>query len=107
MGNNIVKHDRAGCAGVSITSRSPSATLVVEAPDIATKNMFQEMESHLGTINLYDVVWEHGTNAGYIFGGTLFDTQINGITEVDLGGKLGFELALTPTADDPVNFVFT
>lgn len=107
MGNNIVKHDRSGCAGVSITSRSPSLTMVLEAPDITSKNFFSEAESHTGTVNLYDVTVQHGTTAGSIIGAVFEDCQIKSIKEVDLNGNLGFELELIPTSDNPLTLTLT
>jgi len=107
MGNNIVQHDRAGCAGVTITMRTPTAKMVIEAPDIATKNFFEEAESHSGTINLYDVVFQHGIVAGSIIGGLVQDCQISGVNEVDLDGKLGLELDLIPTHVNPLILTLT
>lgn len=107
MGNQIVKHDRSGCAGVTITGRTPTGKMVVEAPDIASKNFWSEAESHTGTINLYDVVVQHGVNPGTIFGATIEDCQITNISEVDLDGTLGYEFDLNPTSNNPLTMVFT
>lgn len=107
MGNVINRHDRIACEGIQITERKPSAKLVVEAPDIASKNFWQEMASHEGTINLYDVVFSHGVNAGEIFGGTIFDCQIIGIKEVDLDGTVGYEMELNPVGTQILQMVFT
>lgn len=99
LGNTIETHDRSGCSGAQITERSPTAKMVIEAPDINTTNIWPDLVSHEGTVTLQDIVFEHGTTAGAIIFGTIHDCQITKISEVDLNGTLGYQLDLKPIGE--------
>lgn len=106
LGNTIETHDRSGCSGSQITERSPTAKMVIEAPDINTTNIWPQLVSHEGTVTLQDVVFVHGTNAGAIVFGTIHDCQIIKISEVDLNGTLGYQLDLKPIGDQILTLGF-
>lgn len=106
MGNTIETHDRSGCSGSQITERSPTGKLVIEAPDIASINIWPDLVSHEGTVTLQDVVFQHGTADGSVVFGTIHDCQITKISEVDLNGTLGYQLDLKPIGDDILTLGF-
>lgn len=102
-GINVIHRNLAGYDGVNITDRGPTGTVTFEAPTIATKDYFAQMESHnkspvTGAINVV-----HGTTAGNIVTITESTTQITNINEQDSDGIRTFAADYIPVPTDSGN----
>lgn len=108
LGNEVTYRNLAGCDGVEITDRSVSGTVEIEAPNIATKNYFQQMESHQ-VVNLDAISFTHGTTPGNIIEFSAPKTQLSTISRADSDGVLHYQLgmrALPDAGDDEFVLIF-
>lgn len=108
LGNEVVYRNLAGCDGVEITDRSVSGTVEIEAPDITTKNYFQQMESHQ-VVNLDAISFVHGTTPGNIIEFRAPKAQLSTISRADSDGVLHYQLGarfLPNAGDDEFVLIF-
>ena len=98
-GRRITRRDVPGERSTIISKargQGASGQLTIVAPDIATKNFYQSMESHLGTINKLPIALTHGSAATKRFNITASEFQITpgGISEVETSdGRRGFQIS--------------
>ncbi|WP_322528988.1 phage tail tube protein [Salinicola sp. LHM] len=96
--------------GVEITDRQVSGSTNIEAPDLATVNYFEKVESHAGQ-TLVPVVLTHGKTAGNIVAISGQNVQLSTISPTDNQGIMHYDLGLRflPSAaeDDDVSIKFT
>ena len=92
---------------VIVTDRKPTGSTSVQAPDVTTKDFFEEVESHNG-ITLQALQLIHGTTAGNIIQIDAPKVQLTTISEQDGDGELHYNigLSLVPNAGDD-EFVLT
>ncbi|MCP4595760.1 phage tail tube protein [Neptuniibacter sp.] len=101
MSNNVVHRNQIGHEEISITDRSPSGQMVIDAPTLTDKDMFALVESHNGiTTDAVQVV--HGTVAGNIVQIDAPKVQLSGISGTDLDGQYAYQLntSFIPDAGD-------
>ena len=106
--NQISRMNGPNCAEtLNGGPQQPGGTIVVKAPEISEKNLWTLLEG--GTLMAF--VFTHGTTAGNIVTINHDKMQITDITETNLNGVLGYQLAFAATdnggADEPVELIFT
>lgn len=108
-GNEVIARNVPNCESILIVDRLSTAEMVIEAPELATKNYFTDLESHAG-ITLVDMQVVHGTTAGNIITIDHPKAQVVGLsdTPVDKITHYSLNLSLTPNSgDDETVFTFT
>ncbi|ALO46572.1 phage tail tube protein [Pseudohongiella spirulinae] len=106
-GVNVVHRNLAGYDGVNITDRAPTGSVSFEAPTIATKDFFAQMESHNKSPVTGAISVVHGTTAGNIVTITAGQTQITNINEQDSDGIRTFSAEFIPVPTDSGNDEFS
>lgn len=101
MGNRLFSQDMPGGESISITDRTPTGTVVVEAPTLGSKNFFAQLTA--GTIG--NLNWDIGKVSGQIVQFRATGTaQLIDIAQEDVDGVrfygLSFRLIPTETLDD-------
>lgn len=107
MGNNVVYDPYVGGDEVNISGRNVTGSILVQAPLIATKDVYAMVESHAGvTTKVLDVV--HGSTAGAIIEVDMPAVQVNSISREDNNGIKMYRLGLiaTPSSgNDEITFI--
>jgi hypothetical protein len=108
MANDVIYRELVGCTKqVLITDRKPAGTVMIEAPDIATKDYFGIATGN-STGNL---TVQHGSTAGNIITFTAAQTDITQPSYADLNGiqMLNIPVVLTPTSagNDELSLAYT
>ena len=108
IANNVVFRDVINSQSVIITDRAPAGSLVIEAPDLATKDFFAAASSHDG-VTFYSLAATHGKTPGNIveIGGQ--KVQLSGISMGDSDGLLTYTMntRLIPTDAGDDEFLLT
>ncbi|GAA3704351.1 hypothetical protein GCM10022421_08960 [Oceanisphaera sediminis] len=108
LGNTVGHRHLIGCENVQITDRVATGSVEVEAPDLATKNYFQALESH-ETVTLGAIGLTHGTTVGNIVQLAAPKTQLSTISRSDSDGIVHYalDLRLIPdVGDDELTITF-
>ena len=104
MNNDVIYRNLPNNEEVFINDRAVRGTLVLEAPDLATKNFFSDIESHNGiTTGAIQVI--HGTVAGNKVQVDAPKVQLSSITMNDSDGLVAYSmdaLFLPSTGDDEI-----
>lgn len=109
LGNEVAHRALIGCEGVHITDRSTSGQVEIEAPNIATKNYFEALESHQG-VTLGPIELEHGKTAGNIVNITGPKVQLATLTRTDADGLVHYQMDaryIPDVGDDEVTITFS
>jgi hypothetical protein len=108
LGNEVVHRNMIGCESIKITDRKSTGSVEIEAPDIATKNYFQNLESH-ATITEQPVTMVHGTAAGNIIEFSAPKVQLSSLSRSEVNGMTHYtmNMILNPTTgDDEFELIF-
>ncbi|WP_110636240.1 phage tail tube protein [Salinicola salarius] len=109
IGNTINYRALIGCESVQVTDRESTGSVEIEAPNIATKNYFEAIESHK-TITLEPVSLTHGTVAGNIIKVDAPKVQLATISRSDSDGIVHYsmDMRLNPDqGDDEFTITYT
>lgn len=109
LGNEVVARNLPGCENVLITDRNVTGQVEIEAPNIATKNYFQAIESHQG-VTKDQVSIKHGTTPGNIVEVVGTKVQLSTISRNDASGILNYTMGtryIEDQSDDEVAMIFT
>ena len=109
MGNEVVHRNLVGCESVKITARAPTGQVEIEAPNIATKDYFESIESHNG-LTLDEVKIGHGTEPGNIVTLTGPKVQLSTLSRTDSNGIVHYTMDTRYTrdqGDDEFTLAFT
>lgn len=109
LGNTVTHRHLIGCDEVKITDRAVTGSAEVEAPDLASKNYFEAVESH-GVITLDKVILKHGTVPGNSVRFELPNAQLSSISRSDSDGIVHYTMdlrAIPNAGDDELMIDFT
>jgi hypothetical protein len=93
FGLEVTRRNLPGCASTLLTDYSPSGQVVIQAPDIGTKDFWTELESHDGT-NLIAIAIVIGATAGAIVKIDASEVQISNIVEGESDGLMTYTMDL-------------
>lgn len=101
IGNTINYRALIGCESVQVTDRESTGSVEIEAPNIATKNYFEALESHQA-ITLEPVSLTHGTVPGNIVTVAAPKVQLSTLSRTDSDGIVHYsmDMRLNPDQDD-------
>ncbi|MDO0945916.1 hypothetical protein [Chromohalobacter israelensis] len=106
--NTVTWRNLINCVGAHITDRQSTGQVNIEAPDLATKDYFAEIESHqavrTGAISL-----THGTVAGNIFEFNAPAAQLSSLSDQDQDGYVHYQMDarfLPVNGDDEYTLTF-
>jgi hypothetical protein len=103
IGNTVNIHDEPNCAGTSISAREVKGQIVIEAPTLATKDMFAIIESHTGSVNTVVIAVEHGDGTRPNLKIDMGQVQLNNIQRTDVRGELYYTIPFTALPTDAGN----
>lgn len=108
LSNNITARNLIGLNEVVLTDRSVSGSLSIDAPDLATKNFYTDVESHSAvTTGVLKLV--HGLVAGNIVQVDAPKIQLTNISHAEADGVLQYSLNTTfipVLGDDEIKLTF-
>lgn len=96
QGNKLVYRNVVGEESIQINDRSPSGSITIDEPAIATKDFFDIAENH--TLGAFQMI--HGATAGFITQLDMPAVQIIKPKVVDVDGIASLQMGLNPI---PVN----
>lgn len=108
VGNTIVYRNLMNCERVRLTDRVSVGQVNIEAPDLATKDYFNAVESHQG-VTPGAVTVTHGKTAGNIVEITAPKVQLSTISVQDSDGVAHYQMDmrfLPDTGDDEYAITF-
>lgn len=107
MGNNVTYDPYVGGEEVNLSNRNVTGSMLVQAPLIATKDVYALVESHSG-VSTYVADVVHGSTAGNIIEVDMPAVQVNSISREDNNGikmyRLGF-IATPSSGNDEVTYI--
>lgn len=109
LGNEVNVNNKPGCEKVTITDRSITGQVEIEAPNITTKNYFQAIESHQ-VVTKDRVSIKHGTTPGNIVEVVGTKVQLSTLSRTDSSGTLHYTMGTRYTedqGDDELALIFT
>ncbi len=108
LSNSVSARNLIGLNEVVLTDRSVSGSLTVDAPDLATKDFYADVESHAGvTTGALQVI--HGITVGNIVQIDAPKIQLTNISHAEADGVLQYSLStiFIPVAgDDEIKITF-
>lgn len=89
----VARRNLPGCNSTLLTDYNPAGQIVIQAPDISTKDFWSKLESHSGTI-LIPIALQLGNTAGSIVMLDSSSVQLAKITEGDSSGLMTYTIDL-------------
>ena len=89
----VVRRNLPGCNSTLLTDYNPGGQVVIQAPDIGTKDFWAPLESHEGT-TLIPIAITIGTVAGGIVELSSSSVQLSNITEGETDGLMTYTMDL-------------
>ncbi|HEC12317.1 MAG TPA: hypothetical protein ENI80_03565 [Acidiferrobacteraceae bacterium] len=89
----VIWRDVPGCQRTLLLDYNPTGQVIIQAPDIATKNFWQKLESH-SVLNKIVVGLQMGNTAGQIVMVDSAEVQISNIKEQESDGMMVFAMDL-------------
>lgn len=108
MGNSVTYRNQINCEHIDLTGREATGSTTIDAPDIATKDYFKELESHSG-LNTGIISVTHGATAGNIVELNAPKAQLSSMSIGDSDGIVQYEFDtrfLPDTGDDEFTLTF-
>lgn len=109
LGNSITARSLIGAKEVVLTDRAVSGSITVDAPDLATKNFYSDIESHNG-VTTGAIALVHGTTAGNIAEINAPKVQLSSISTGEQDGILQYSMNAnfipTDAGNDEISIVF-
>lgn len=106
--NTVSWRNLINCVGAHITDRQSTGQVNIEAPDLATKDYFAEIESHQ-QVKTGPITLTHGTVAGNIFEFSAPAAQLSSISDQDQDGYVHWQMDarfLPVNGDDEYTLTF-
>lgn len=108
LGNTVTYDPYVGGEEVNVSNRNVTGSMLVQAPLIATKDVYALVESHAG-VSTYVLDLIHGATAGNIIEIDMPAVQVNSIERADNNGikmyRLGFIATPTASGNDELTFI--
>tara|TARA_B100002049_G_scaffold172806_1_gene130689 strand:+ start:36 stop:968 length:933 start_codon:yes stop_codon:yes gene_type:complete len=108
LGNTVNYRNLINEETVRVSDRAATGSITFDAPDLATKDFFDDVESHTGT-TFGTLTATHGTTAGNIVELATTRSQLNSIAQQDSNGIAQYTCNMThlPDAgDDELTLTF-
>ncbi|WP_110693289.1 hypothetical protein [Salinicola halophyticus] len=106
--NTVTWRNLINCEGAHITDRQSTGQVNIEAPDLATKDYFAEVESHQ-QVKKGAIALVHGTKPGNIFEFKAPAVQLSSISDQDQDGYVHWQMDarfLPVNGDDEYTLTF-
>lgn len=108
LGNTVSWKDEPNCIGSVIEDRRSTGQIVVRAPNVGDRDIWDWIMAHAG-ITMTDLSVIHGTTAGNIVELDIPEVQFTGISETNVRGELyytiDFSALPTSSGDDEISII--